>query len=220
MLLELFLIGLAITLGPVHNTAFILLLSSQRGVRNGLAFILAWLATLVALIAVVVLLTGGKPPKHHTAPSTAALAVKLALGTGMVLFAEHRRRRRRSGAVRTRPRKTPKWQARLDRVTPATAAALGLLLLPWGATAAGAATVVNAHVSSAASYTALVGYCLLATSSLLAMELYATWSPEAAKRRLNALREWINGHQEQVLVTLALFLGLFLMARSIYGLVG
>jgi hypothetical protein len=219
MVIDLLLIGLAIALGPVHNTAFILLLSTGRGVLNGLAFILAWLATLVALIAVVVLITGGRPPRHRTAPSTAALALKLALGLGMVLFAEHRRRRRPGAAV-SRPHKTPKWQTRLDRVTPRTAAALGVLLLPWGGAAAGAATVVNAHLSSAESYLALVGYCLLATSGLLAMELYVTWSPEAARKRLNGLREWTDGHQEQVLVTLALALGLYLMAVSIHGLVG
>lgn len=220
MVTDLLLIGLAITLGPVHNTAFILLLSSKRGVRNGLAFILAWLAMLVLLIAVVVLLTGGRPPKQHTPSSSAALAVKLAIGTGMVLYAEYRRRRRRSGTPGTRTRKTPKWQSRLDHVTPWTAAALGVLLQPWGLVAAGAATVVNAHVSSAASYLALVGYCLLATSSLLVMELWATWRPEVARARLAALRAWMNRHQEQVLVTLALALGLWLMGKSIYGLVG
>jgi len=219
MVLDLLLIGLAITLGPVHNTAFILLLSSERGVRNGLAFILAWLAMLVVIIAGVVLLTHGKPPRHHSAPSTAALAVKLAIGTGMVLFAEHRRRRRRSGTAPERKRKTPKWQARLDSVTPATSAALGVLLQPWGAVAAGAATVVQAHVSSAASYAALVGYCLLATSSLLVMELYTTWRPAEAKARLTGLRMWVDRHQEQTLVTLALALGLWLMGRSIYELV-
>ncbi|MFI1097386.1 GAP family protein [Streptomyces sp. NPDC020917] len=219
MVADLLLIGLAITLGPVHNTAFILLLSSQRGVRNGLAFILAWLAMLVLLIAAVVLLTGGHPPKHQSASSTAALAFKLALGTGMVLFAEHRRRRRRSGTADARKRKTPKWQTRLDRVTPATSAALGVLLQPWGAVAAGVATVVQAHVSSAASYAALVGYCLLATSSLLVMEMYATWRPAEAKARLTGVRMWIDRHQEQALVTLALALGLWLMGRSIYQLV-
>lgn len=58
MVLDLLVIGTAITLGPLHNSAFILLLSSRRGVRQGLAFLLSWLANLVAVIACVVLLTG------------------------------------------------------------------------------------------------------------------------------------------------------------------
>lgn len=35
MVLELVLIGVAITLGPLHNIAFILLLSGPSGVRKG-----------------------------------------------------------------------------------------------------------------------------------------------------------------------------------------
>jgi len=221
MVTDLLVIGLAITLGPLHNTAFILLLSSKRGVRNGLAFILAWLAMLVVLIAFVVTLTGGKPPKHRSASSTAELALKLAIGVGMVGFAEYRRRKHwhQHGAAGKRKRRTPKWQTRLDRVSPWTSAALGVLMQPWGAVVAGAATAVEAHLSSAATWAALVGYCLLATSSLLTMELYTTFRPAAARARLTAVRLWIDGHQEQALVCLSLALGLWLMGKSIYQLV-
>jgi hypothetical protein len=85
--------------------------------------------------------------------------------------------------------------------------------------AAGAATVVGADMSSIASYVALMGYVLLATSSLLAMELYATFRPEAATARLTALRGWITGHQDQAVVSLSLALGLWLVGKSIYQLV-
>jgi threonine/homoserine/homoserine lactone efflux protein len=56
MVLDLVVIGTAITLGPLHNSAFILLLSSRRGVRKGLAFLMSWLANLVTVVAVVLLL--------------------------------------------------------------------------------------------------------------------------------------------------------------------
>jgi hypothetical protein len=213
MVLDLVIIGVAITLGPLHNTAFILLLSSPKGVRKGLAFILAWLANLVALVAVVLLFTGGKPPAHKSAPSTAVLAVKLALGLGMVLYGEHKRHQG------VRHRKSPKWMARLDQVGTWTAAGFGVLLQPWATVAAGAATVVQAHLSSLGSYLALMGYVLLATSSLLVMEVYATFRPEAAHTKLAGLRGWIDGHQDQAVVTLSLGLGLWLVGKSIYELV-
>ncbi|WP_035844386.1 GAP family protein [Kitasatospora azatica] len=213
MVLDLLLIGLAITLGPVHNTAFILLLSAEKGVRKGVAFILAWLASLVVVIACVLLITGGKPPAHQSASSTAALAVKLALGLGMVIYGERKRRRGK------RPRKPPKWLARLDSVSGWTAAGMGVLLQPWGVVGAGAATVVQADLSEAATYLSLVGYCLLATASLLVMELYTTFKPVAAQARLGALHDWIAGHQDQAIVSLSLGLGLWLMAKSILQLV-
>jgi len=105
--------------------------------------------------------------------------------------------------------------ARLDRISLWTAAGLAPLLQPWGLVAAGAATVVDADLSHASSYLVLFGYCLLATSSLLAMEVYTTFAPDSARVRLGGLRTWIEAHQEQALVTVALVAGLFLVSRSI-----
>ncbi|MET7987676.1 MULTISPECIES: GAP family protein [unclassified Streptomyces] len=213
MVLDLLVIGTAITLGPLHNSAFILLLSSRRGVRQGLAFLLSWLANLVAVIACVVLLTGGQPPARHTVPSTAVIAVKLAIGLAMVLYGAHRHRRP------PRPHGPPRWTSRIDNATPATAAGLAWLLQPWALVGAGAATAVDADLSTLTDWLALTGYCLLATLSLIVMEMYTVWAPTAADTRLNALRTWLEQHQEQLVVTLSLLIGLWLVARSIYELV-
>ena len=62
MVFDLLLIGLAITLEPFPVTGFILLLTAERGSIKGLAFILGWLACLVAVIALVFLATGNQPP--------------------------------------------------------------------------------------------------------------------------------------------------------------
>ncbi|MEU9415055.1 GAP family protein [Streptomyces sp. NPDC048272] len=213
MVLDLVVIGAAITLGPLHNSAFILLLSSRRGARKGLAFLLSWLANLVVVIACVLLLTGGEPPARHSAPSTAVAGVKLAIGLGLVLYGAHRRRRP------PRPHGPPRWTARVDNASLATAAGLAWLLQPWALVGAGAATVVAADLSSLASWLALTGYCLLATLGLIVMEMYTVWAPTAAGARLNALRNWLEQHQEQLIVTLSLLVGLWLAARGIYELV-
>ncbi|MFB7538274.1 GAP family protein [Streptomyces zaomyceticus] len=213
MVLDLIVIGTAISLGPLHNSAFILLLSSRRGTRQGLAFLLSWLANLVAVIACVALLTGGQPPARHTVPSTAAVVAKLVIGLALVLYGEHRRRRP------PRPHGPPKWAARIDDASPVAAAGLAWLLQPWGLVGAGAATAIDANLSTAGAWLALAGYCLLATLSLIVMEMYAVWAPEAANARLNALRSWLGRHQEQLIVTLALLVGLWLTGRSIYELV-
>ncbi|MER5966917.1 GAP family protein [Streptomyces sp. NPDC002057] len=213
MVLDLVVIGLAITLGPLHNSAFILLLSSRRGVRQGLAFLLSWLANLVVVIALVVLLTGGQPLASHSAPSTAAIAVKLALGVALVLYGTYRHRRP------PRPHGPPRWTARIDNASAVTAAGLAWILQPWGLVGAGAATAVDADLSTLSDWLALAGYCLLATLSLIVMEMYVVRSPAVANARLNALRDWLGRHQEQLIVALSLLVGLWLTARSIYELV-
>jgi len=213
VVLDLLLIGLAITLEPFPLTAFILLLSADKGVWKGLAFILGWLACLVAVIVAVFLLTGNSPPRPQTTPSTAVLAIKLALGVGLILVAE--RQRRRLG----RPRKRPGWMARLDKLSLWSAAALAAFLQPWALVAAGAATVSGAKLASVGSYLALTGFCLLATSSVLYLELYVTFAGDRAGTRLQGLRDWLDSHQDQVIIAVCLLLGLWLAGKSLYLLV-
>ncbi|MFE7094256.1 GAP family protein [Streptomyces erythrochromogenes] len=213
MVLDLVVIGTAVTLGPLHNSAFILLLSSRRGTRQGLAFLLSWLTNLIAVIACVMLLTGGHPPARHSAPSTAAIAVKLSIGVALMLYGAHRHRRP------PRPHGSPRWTARIDNASPATAAGLAWLLQPWALVGAGAATAIDANLSTPTDWLALTGYCLLATLSLIVMEMYAIRAPAAADARLNALRSWLEQHQEQLIVRLSLLAGLWLTARSVYELI-
>jgi len=213
VVLDLLLIGLGITLEPFPLTAFILILSAEKGTWKGLAFLLGWLACLVAVIAAVILTTGNSPPKPQTAPSTAALAVKLALGVVLILLAM--RRRRQMG----RPRKPPAWMAHLDRLSLWSAAGLAVFLQPWVLVAAGATTVIGAKLSTAGSYLALVFFCLLAPSSFLYLELYATFASAKAGARLARLRAWLDSHQDQVVIAVFLLLGLWLAAESISLLV-
>ena len=213
MVLDLLLIGLGITLEPFPLTAFILVLSARKGIWKGLAFILGWLACLVAVIAAVIVSTGNNPPAPQTVPSDAALAVKLAVGVVLILIAV--RQRRRMG----RPRKPPAWMARLDQLSLPGAAGLAAFLQPWTLVAAGAATVVQAKLDTAGSYLVLILFCLLATSSFLYLEVYATFASAKAAARLERMRKWLDSHQDQVIIAICLLLGFWLAGKSIYLLV-
>ncbi|HEY1318783.1 MAG TPA: GAP family protein [Streptosporangiaceae bacterium] len=213
MVLDLVIIGLAITLEPLTLVAFILLLAAKGGIWKGLAFILGWTACLVAVIAVVVLATGGNPPRQHTAPSTAVLVVKALLGILLIWIGIRRRRRR------GRPRKPPTWMGWLDRMSPWAAVGFGAFMQPWSLVAIGAATVVQAELATVGDWLALVMFCLLATSSFLVMELYAALSPEVAQARLGRIRAWIDTHTDQAIIIGSLALGGLLLADSIYLIV-
>ena len=43
--------------------------------------------------------------------------------------------------------------------------------------------------------------------------------PAVVQTKLRALLEWINQHRDQAIAILSLTLGLYLMAKSIFGLV-
>ena len=216
MILDLLLIGLAITLEPIPLTAFILILLAKGGVRKGAAFIFGWLLSLAIVVAVTVLVTGNKPPKPNTAPSLAALAVKILIGVALVLIAV--RQRRRMGTPRP-PKKPPKWQTGLDNMSPWFVIGLAPLTQPWGLVAAGVAVIVEAKLSSWESYVALFLFCLVSTGIYLAMELYAGFRPERAQAFLGGIRTWIDTHTDQVIIVVSLVLGFWLVGKSIYLIV-
>jgi Sap, sulfolipid-1-addressing protein len=213
MVLNLLLIGLAIALDPLPLTGFMVVLPSRRGVLKGAAFVFGWLVSLAIVVTITVLATGDNPPKPNTAPSLASLAVKIAIGVVLVVIAV--RHRRRIGQP-----KPPKWQASVDKMSPWFAMALAPALQPWGLIAAGGATVVGAKLSSWESYLALFGFCALASSSYVAMELYAVFRPEKSQAFLARFRKWIDSHTDQVIIFGSLILGFWLIANSIYVIVG
>jgi hypothetical protein len=216
VVLELMLIGLAVTLDPLPLTAFLVVLPSKRGARKGAAFTFGWLVSLAIVVSVTVLATGDNPPKPATVPSLAALAVKIVLGVVLVRIAvRHIRARKRPKP----PKKTPKWQAHVDSMSPWFALALAPALQPWVLIGAGAATVVEAKLSSWESFLALGLYCVLASSSYLAMEIYAVVRPARSQALLVSCRSWIDSHIDQAIIVGSLIVGLWFIADSIYLIV-
>ncbi|MFI1444457.1 GAP family protein [Streptomyces fructofermentans] len=269
MVFDLLLIALAITLDPLPLMAFVLLVSSARGVWKGLVFILGWLACFVGVIAIVLAVTGGQPPAPKSPPSTGVLVAKLVIGVLLVVYGAHRHRRRRQrrdgertpsgtaadsprsptasdpsvvsrspepagttgrddsapspGSAQDPPRRKrsrPSLGAMLDRGAIWPAAGVAVFLQPWGLVAAGAVTVVEANTSHTSTWLVLFGFCLLATASLLAAELYVVLRPARAQARLLALRGWMEAHAQQAIVLGCLLVGLLLTGKSIYGLTG
>jgi threonine/homoserine/homoserine lactone efflux protein len=216
MIFELLLIALVITLEPIPLTAFILVLASEGGVRKGAAFIFGWLLSLAAVVALTVVATGNNPPKPATAPSLAALALKLLIGAVLVVIGL--RRRARMGLPKE-PKNPPKWQSGIDNMSPWLVIGLAPLTQPWGLVAAGVAVIMEAKLSSWESYVGLFLFCLVATGVYLVMEVYAGFRAERAQSLMRGIRTWIDAHTDQVIVVLSLGLGFWLVGKSIYQLV-
>jgi hypothetical protein len=216
VVLNLLLIGLAVTLSPLPLTAFLVVLPSARGVRKGAAFVFGWLVSLAIVVTVTVVATGNNPPKPATVPSLAALAVKIALGVVLVVIGVRHIRAR--GRPRP-PKKPPKWQAQVDSMSPWFAMGLAPMLQPWVLIGAGAATVVEAKLSSWQTYLALFGFCVLASASYLAMEIYAIARPAQTQVLLARFRTWIESHTDQAIIAGSLIVGFWFITDSLYLIV-
>jgi len=165
------------------------------------------------VVTITVLATGNNPPKPNTVPSLASLAVKIAIGTFLVLIAIRQRRRMREPR---KPKKPPKWQQHVDNMSPWFAMGLAPALQPWTLIAAGAATVVEAKLASWESYLALIGFCILGSASYIAMEIYAAFKPDQSQAFLTRFRTWMEAHTDRAIVIGCLLLGFWLIASGIY----
>jgi len=213
MVLNLLLIGLAVALDPLPLTPFLVILPSKGGVRKGAAFTFGWLVSLAIVVTITVAATGNNPPKPSTAPSLAALAVKIAIGTVLVVIAI---RHIRAMSQPKPPKKPPKWQDHVDSMSPWFAMGLAPTLQPWALIGAGAATVVEAKLSSWESFLALFAFCVLASATYLATQIYSLVRPESSQTLLAGFRTWIDDHTDQAITWGSLIVGLWLIANSIY----
>jgi len=210
LVLNLILIGVAVALDPLPLTAFLIVLPSKGGARKGAAFVFGWLVSLAIVVTITVLATGNNPPKPATVPSLAALAVKIVIGLVLVWIAVRHIRARSQPKP---PKKPPKWQEHVDNMSPWFALALAPTLQPWVLIGAGAATVVEAKLSSWQSFLAL------ALSSYLAMEIYAVVRPAKSQALLTRCRAWIDSHMDQAIIVGSLLIGFWLIGDSIYLIV-
>ena len=216
LVLNLVLIGVAVALDPLPLTAFLVVLPSKGGVRKGAAFVFGWLVSLAIVVTITALATGNNPPKPSTAPTLAALAVKIVLGAVLVVIGvRHIRARGRPKP----PKKPPKWQEHVDTMSPWFAMVLAPTLQPWVLIGTGAATVVSAKLSNWADFLVLFLYCVLATSTYLAMEIHAVVRPDQSQAMLTRFKTWINDHTDQGIIVGSLLIGLWLIGDSIYLLV-
>ncbi|WP_338673931.1 GAP family protein [Streptomyces sp. SCSIO 30461] len=107
---------------------------------------------------------------------------------------------------------------RPDHASPWSVAGLAFFLQPWGLVAAAVTVVIEADLPHVGTYLFLFGFCLLASASLLAAELYMIFAPKVAEARLKRPRAWLQRHQDPAVVFGCLLLGLRLTGNSIYQL--
>ena len=212
---DLLVTAIAIAIEPLPLLTFILTLASKKGVRAGWAYLLGWTLSLVVVVGVAVGVTGGKGLRPKSNPGAATFAVDIVLGFALIalgLFYRHRHR------DRDRPATAPKLLARVESMGVVWAALLGIFMQPWMLVAAGAVAILRADMSQGLSIAAVVLFCVLGSSVLLTLQLFAVFAPERASHRLARLRTWLETHRGAVITGIALVLGAYLLVRGVYGL--
>ena len=172
--------------------------------------------SLATVVAITVTTTGNNPPKSQTVPSVVTLVAKTAIGVGLIALGI--RQRRRIGATE-------------EAQETAEVAGRGRQhVAPVRGRPRSASSAVGSHRGRCRhggrrqgverrELAPLFFFCVLATSSYIALELYACFRPDKSEVLLTKIRTWGESHTDQIIIIGCLVLGFWLIANSIYLIV-
>jgi len=210
---ELIVWGLLIAVLPFGIVAFIIVVSAERGARNGAAFILGWLLSLTVVAIGAALLSGATTVKSGSTGGKWSYVVQIVLG--LVLIGVWWRRQRLPDVPEP---VESKWFAKLKGLRPRAAFVAGVLTPPWPIVGAAFFAIARSSWPAWGRVAGAAALALLGTSALLVLEAVLVRDPDQAAARLNALMDFIARHRGRVLTISALVVGLFLIGEGAFGL--
>jgi len=220
-LTTLLLLAITAAVSPFSLVAFSLVLATDRGPRNGIAFICGWITT-VTLIGVGMSLLGANVQVNSS--NTAGkwtLAFELALGVVLILVWFRRRFRPhpKKEVVEKPAKPEPAWQRRIATMGYGGAFVTGGAVQTWPVMIAAAADILRLDLGAAQSLAWMIAFAVSTTAGIVVLEVLAWRSPNSAADRLDRIRSYIDNHRDSVLNYLYLLGGLWLFFRGLLGLV-
>jgi uncharacterized membrane protein YfcA len=199
---------------------FSLVLATDRGARNGIAFICGWIVTVIAIGAVMIGLGGAVDLPTSETPRKWFLALELALGTVLVILWVRRMfRPRLLQPVDPKPAKPePAWQRKISTMGFLGAFVLGGATQTWPVMIAAAGEIGRLDLSVAVAMSWMIVFAIATTAGIVVLEVLAIRSPGTAASRLDRIRNYVDNHRASVINWAYLLGGLFLVYRGLIGL--
>jgi hypothetical protein len=219
-LATLLVLALTAAASPFSLIVFSLVLATDRGARNGFAFICGWIITVVLIGVVMIAIGGATDAPTSETPREWFLALQLALGTMLIILFVRRRLRPRpiEEAVVEPAKPEPGWQRRIATMGPLGALVLGGATQTWPVMIAAGAEVARLDIPNAEALTWMILFAVATTAGIVVLEILAIRSPGTAASRLARIRAYVDNHRDSVINWAYLFGGLWLVYRGLIGL--
>jgi len=217
-LLTLLVLAATAAVSPFSLIVFSLVLATDRGPRNGVAFILGWIVTVVLIGAVMIALGGAVDVPTASGARKWFLALELALGTMLIIVWVRRRFRPREPKKTVVSPKTPAWQRRIATMRYGGAFVLGGLTQTWPVMIAAGVEVATLDIPVVSAMAWIVLFAVATTAGIVVLEVLAIRSPGSAASRLDRIRDYVENHRDSVINWAYLFGGLVLGYRGFVGL--
>ena len=218
--ISLLLLALTAIASPFSLIAFSLVLATDRGPRNGIAFIAGWVTTVTLIGVVESLIDVNLDATESNTAGKWILVVQLVLGIVLLVIWARRRFRPQAKveAVEGEPKKVPGWQRRLNTMGYPGAFVTGGAVQTWPVMIAAGAAILRLNLPAAQGLAWMFLFALMTTVGLVILEVLAWRSPESAVQRLERLQNYVSTHKDSVINWAALIGGLWLVGQASIGL--
>ena len=210
-----FAVGVAIS--PVPIIAVILMLFSQRARVNGPVFLAGWVLSLAIVAGVVYAVADGSSASTSSDASDTISWGKIVFGVIFLLLAGKQWKGRPAPGEEPH---MPKWMASVDKLSPAKAFGLAVLLAGVNPknlllTAGAAASVAQLGISTNDAIVALAVFVILASLTIAGPVVYHHFGGDKAKAQLEELKGWLGAHNAAVMTVLFVVFGVDLVAKGL-----
>ncbi len=210
-------VGIAIS--PIPIVAVILMLFSRRAGANGPAFLAGWVVGLLAVIVVVLVLSGVLGVSAGAPPVWVAW-LQLLLGV-LLLILGYRRWASRPPAGTTPP--LPPWLQAIEQLAPGTAFGMGALLSGVNpknlVLAAGAALMlVQGGLGGSELLIAIAVFVVVGSLGIGVPVAYQRLGGPGARVTLDTWKAWLVDENAAVMAVLLVVFGVVLVGKGLAGL--
>lgn len=210
--------ALGVALSPIPIIAVILMLGTPRARSDGPAFAAGWMAGMIAVAAVVLVLTSSADTSSTASDSVNWVQVGIGL-LFFVLAAKQWKGRPAKGEVA----EMPGWMQAIDEVEPGRAFVLGAALSGLNPknlalTLAATATISQAGLSTADSVVAVLVFVIIASITVVGSVVFYLVAEDKAKAPLAEIKEFMTEHNAVIMMVILVLLGAKLLGQGLGGL--
>jgi hypothetical protein len=217
---DVFIAAIAAAISPVPIIAAILILFSGHARRNGILYLLGWVAGMLICIGAVLLLPEDLEFHRGAVLATVGAGFRLLVGL-LFVFAALAVWLRRPKTGEAHP--LPAWTNRIEEISgiQALLLAVGLAVINPKNLALAFSTVLSIAAAPAGereSRLALAFFVLIGSSTIAVPVFYRLLAGTRADRQLQAWKEWLTYNNATVVCVVLLMMGVMIIGKGVGGL--
>jgi hypothetical protein len=197
LLLQIIPVAVGIAVNPVPIIAALIMAGTRRPVANGGAFVAALVVVMALFGGVVLVLVPTSTIGGGGAAEGYIEAAWLLVGLGFVAaFVVVAVRKPAPG----RGDREPRWMALIERMGPAGAAIVGVLLVNYEMQAPALADILHAHLSLVQAFVALTVFIAIAASTPAVPLALSIAAPGRVLAAMGPVKTWLTAHNRPILL--------------------